>query len=137
MNVLEFVQPFWWFTGMIICICIFEILNRTFKEELNRLFTGWDTSHHEVIVSEHSNALYWDLIDFIKLLMARSLNIITLFSSIVVLVALLFRTEAGGPFLNFCLGIITYRFAIFHNWLGMKKYGKDRRPDLDKDSGAD
>jgi hypothetical protein len=129
----EIVQPFWWFTGMIICIFMFEILNKAFKEELNRLFNAWDSSHHEVIVSEHSTALYWDLVDFIKELMKRALNILTFFSGVIVFIALLFKAEASGPFLNFCVGIITYRFAIFNNWLAMKKYGEDKRPDRPED----
>jgi hypothetical protein len=41
--------------------------------------------------------------------------------------ALLFRSNTSAAILSFCLGIITYRFAIFNNWLGMKKYGEDNR----------
>ena len=133
----EIVQPFWWFTGMIICIFMFEILNKAFKEELNRLFNAWDSSHHEVIVSEHSTALYWDLVDFIKELMKKSLNIFTFFSAFVVLLALLFRSNASAAILSFCLGIITYRFAIFNNWLGLKKYGDDKRPEKDAGSNGE
>ena len=45
----------------------------------------------------------------------------------------MFRSNASAAILSFCLGIITYRVAIFNNWLGMKKYGVDKRPG--KDSG--
>ena len=127
MTVKEFLQPMWWFTGMLICILIFELLNGVFKQELNKLFAQWDSSHHEVVAGEHSNALYWDLVDFIKELMKKSLNIFTFFSAVVVLMALMFRSNASAAILSFCLGIITYRFAIFNNWLGMKKYGDDSR----------
>jgi len=127
MIVKEFLQPLWWFSGMLICILIFELLNGAFKQELVKLFKRWDSSHHEILTSEHSSALYWDLVDFIKVLMKKSLNIFTFFSAVVVIMALLFRSTATGAILSFCLGIITYRFAIFNNWLGMKKYGEDNR----------
>ena len=127
MIVKEFLQPLWWFSGMLICILIFELLNGAFKQELVKLFKRWDSSHHEILTSEHSSALYWDLVDFIKVLMKKSLNIFTFFSAVVVIMALLFRSIATGAILSFCLGIITYRFAIFNNWLGMKKYGEDNR----------
>jgi small-conductance mechanosensitive channel len=123
----EFLQPFWWFTGMLICTVIFELLNGAFKQELNKLFKGWDSSLHEVITSEHSTALYWDLVDFIKELMKKSLNIFTFFSAFIVIIALLFKSNTSAAILSFCLGVITYRFAIFNNWLGMKKYGDDKR----------
>ena len=123
----EYLQPMWWFTGMLICTLIFELLNGAFKQELNKLFKRWDSSLHEVITSEHSTDLYWDLVDFIKVLMKKSLNIFTFFTAVVVLMALLFRSNASAGILSFCLGIITYRFAIFNNWLGMKKYGEDKR----------
>jgi hypothetical protein len=127
MTVKEFLQPLWWFTGMLMCIVIFELLNGAFKQELNKLFKGWDSSLHDVITNEHSTDLYWDLVDFIKLLMKKSLNIFTFFSAVIVLMALIFRSSASAAILSFCLGIITYRFAIFNNWLGMKKYGEDNR----------
>ena len=82
---------------------------------------------HDVISNEHSADLYWDLVDFIKELMKKSLNIFTFFSVVVVLMALLFQSSASGAILSFCLGIITYRFALFNNWLGLKKYGEDKR----------
>ena len=127
MTVKEILQPMWWFTGMLICTVIFELLNSAFKQELNKLFKQWDSSHNEIMVGEHSNALYWDLVDFIKILMKKSLNIFTFFSAIVVILALIFRSSASAAILSFCLGIITYRFAMFNNWLGMKRYGDDRR----------
>jgi hypothetical protein len=127
MTVKEFLQPLWWFTGMLMCIVIFELLNGAFKQELNKLFKGWDSSLHDVITNEHSTDLYWDLVDFIKVLMKKSLNIFTFFSAVIVLMALIFRSSASAAILSFCLGIITYRFAIFNNWLGMKKYGEDNR----------
>jgi len=130
----EFIQPLWWFAGMVICTVIFELLNGTFKQELNKLFKNWDTSLHEVISSEHSTELYWDLVDFIKELMKKSMNICTFFSAFVVIIALLLRSNTGGAIFSFCLGIITYRAAIFNNWLGMKKYGVDKRPG--KDTGG-
>jgi hypothetical protein len=37
----------------------------------------------------------------------------------------MFKSNTSAAILSFCLGIITYRFAIFNNWLGMKKYGDD------------
>ena len=127
MTVKEFLQPLWWFTGMLMCIVIFELLHAAFKQELNKLFKGWDSSLHDVITNEHSTDLYWDLVDFIKVLMKKSLNIFTFFSAVIVLMALIFRSSASAAILSFCLGIITYRFAIFNNWLGMKKYGEDNR----------
>ena len=127
MTVKEFLQPLWWFTGMLMCIVIFELLNASFKQELNKLFKGWDSSLHDVITNEHSTDLYWDLVDFIKVLMKKSLNIFTFFSAVIVLMVLIFRSSASAAILSFCLGIITYRFAIFNNWLGMKKYGEDNR----------
>lgn len=130
----EYLHPFWWFGGMMICIAIFELLNTSFKQELNRLFNNWDISHHEVIASKHSTDLYWDLVDFIKELMKRAMDIFAVFSAAVMLTAMLFKPEAGGPILSFCLGIITYRFGIFKNWLGMKKYGEDKRPERDDSS---
>jgi hypothetical protein len=123
----EFIQPLWWFAGMLICTAIFELLNGSFKQELNKLFKGWDNSLHDIISNEHSTELYWDLVDFIKELMKKSLNIFTFFSAVIVIMALLFRSNASAAILSFCLGIITYRFAIFNNWLGMKKYGDDNR----------
>ena len=128
MTVKEFLQPLWWLTGMLMCTVIFELLHAAFKQELNKLFKGWDSSLHDVITSEHSTDLYWDLVDFIKVLMKKSLNICTFFSALVVLMALMFRSNTSAAILSFCLGIITYRFAIFNNWLGMKKYGEDNRP---------
>ena len=128
MTVKEFLQPLWWFTGMLMCIVIFELLNGAFKQELNKLFKGWDSSLHDVITNEHSTDLYWDLVDFIKVLMKKALDIVTFFSAVIVLMALMFRSSASAAILSFCLGIITYRFALFNNWLGMKKYGEDKRP---------
>ena len=127
MTVKEFLQPLWWFTGMLMCIVIFELLHGAFKQELNKLFKGWDSSLHDVITNEHSTDLYWDLVDFIKVLMKKALDIVTFFSAVIVLMALMFRSSASAAILSFCLGIITYRFAIFNNWLGMKKYGEDNR----------
>jgi hypothetical protein len=127
----EYLQSFWWFAGMLICVAIFELLNRGFKQELNKLFKQWDTSHHEIIVSEHSSDLYWDLVDFIKQLMLKSLNIFSLFAGLVAFASLLLKPVAAAPILSFCLGIITYRFALFKNWLGLKKYGEDKRPGKD------
>ena len=136
----EFIQPLWWFAGMLICTVIFELLNGAFKQELNKLFKRWDSSLHDIITNEHSTELYWDLVDFIKELMKKSLNIFTFFSAVVVITALLFRSNTSAAILSFCLGIITYRFAIFNNWLGMKKYGEDNRhkkfdQDNDQDNG--
>ena len=128
MTVKEFLQPLWWFTGMIMCVVIFELLNSAFKLELNKLFKGWDKSLHDVITNEHSTDLYWNLVDFIKVLMKKALDIVTFFSAVIVLMALMFRSSASAAILSFCLGIITYRFALFNNWLGMKKYGEDKRP---------
>ena len=127
MTVKEFLQPGWWFSSMLICTVIFELLNGVFKQELKKLFKKWDSGHHEILSSEHSSALYWDLVNFIKELMKKSLNIFTFFSAVVVIMALLFRSNATGAILSFCLGIITYRFAMFNNWLGMKKYGEDNQ----------
>ena len=59
----EFIQPLWWFAGMLICTAIFELLNGSFKQELNKLFKGWDSSLHDIISNEHSTELYWDLVD--------------------------------------------------------------------------
>ena len=137
MTVKEFLQPLWWFTGMIMCIVIFELLNGAFKLELKKLFKGWDKSLHDVITNEHSADLYWDLVDFIKVLMKKSLNIFTFFSAVIVLMALIFRSSASAAILSFCLGIITYRVAIFNNWLGLKKYGVDRRPGKDPDNNGE
>jgi hypothetical protein len=137
MTVKEFLQPLWWFTGMLMCIVIFELLNGAFKQELNKLFKGWDSSLHDVITNEHSTDLYWDQVDFIKVLMKKSLNIFTFFSAVIVLMALIFRSSASAAILSFCLGIITYRFAIFNNWLGMKKYGEDNRPGRDADNNGE
>ena len=123
----EYLQPFWWFIGMLICTVIFELLNGAFKQELNKLFVRWAGSYQEVVTSEHSEALYWDLVDFIKELMKKSLNIVTFFSALIVIMALMFKSNTSAAILSFCLGIITYRFAIFNNWLGMKKYGEDSR----------
>ena len=131
MTVKEFLQPLWWFTGMLMCIVIFELLHGAFKQELNKLFKGWDSSLHDVITNEHSTDLYWDLVDFIKVLMKKSLNMFTFFSAVIVLMVLIFRSSASAAILSFCLGIITYRFAIFNNWLGMKKYGEDSRRNKD------
>ena len=134
----EFIQPLWWFAGMLICTAIFELLNGSFKQELNKLFKGWDSSLHDIISNEHSTELYWDLVDFIKELMKKSLNIFTFFSAVIVIMALLFRSNTSAAILSFCLGIITYRFAIFNNWLGMKKYGEDNRhKKFDQDNGQD
>jgi len=127
----EFLQPLWWFAGMLICTVIFELLNGAFKQELNKLFKRWDRSLHDVITSERSTDLYWDLVDFIKELMKKSLNIFTFFSAVIVIMALMFKSNTSAAILSFCLGIITYRFAIFNNWLGMKKYGEDSRPGKD------
>jgi len=134
MSVKELLQPMWWFTGMLICIVIFELLHGAFKQELDKLFTRWESSLHDVTTSKHSADLYWDLVGFNKELMKKSLNIFTFFAAFVVVMALLFRSDASGAILSFCLGIITYRFAIFNNWLGMKKYGDDRRPEKDPDN---
>ena len=79
MTVKEFLQPFWWLSGMLICTVIFELLNASFKQEVNKLFKRWDSSLHDVITSEHSTDLYWDLVDFNKDLMKKSLNIFTFF----------------------------------------------------------
>jgi hypothetical protein len=125
----EFILPTWWFAGMLVCTVIFELLNGSFKQELKKLFTRWDSSHHDELSSSISTALYWDLVDFIKELMKKSLNIFTFFSAAIVVVAVLFRSDTSAAIFSFCLGIITYRFAIFNNWLGMKKYGEDRRTD--------
>ena len=123
----EFLQPLWWLACMLICTVIFELLNGAFKQELNKLFKRWDSSLHDIITNEHSTTLYWDLVDFIKELMKKSLNIVTFFSAVIVIVALMFKSNTSAAILSFCLGIITYRFAIFNNWLGMKKYGDDDR----------
>ena len=123
----EFLQPLWWFAGMLICTVIFELLNGAFKQELNKLFKGWDGSLHDIITNEHSSELYWDLVDFIQELMKKSLNICTFFSVLIVIMALMFKSNTSAAILSFCLGIITYRLAIFNNWLGMKKYGEDSR----------
>jgi small-conductance mechanosensitive channel len=133
----EFIQPLWWFAGMVICTVIFELLNGTFKQELNKLFKSWDSSLHDVITSEHSTELYWDLIDFIKELMKKSLNIFTFFSVFIVIFALLLKSNTGGAIFSFCLGIITYRFAIFNNWLGLKKYGVDNRHGKNADNNGE
>ena len=134
----EFIQPLWWFAGMLICTAIFELLNGSFKQALNKLFKGWDSSLHDIISNEHSTELYWDLVDFIKELMKKSLNIFTFFSAVIVIMALLFRSNTSAAILSFCLGVITYRFAIFNNWLGMKKYGEDNRhKKFDQDNGQD
>ena len=127
----QFFQPFWWFTAMLICTAIFELLHGAFKQELNKLFKRWDISLHDIITSEHSATLYWDLVDFIKELMKKSLNIFTFLSAVIVIIALMFKSSTSVAILSFCLGIITYRFAIFNNWLGMKKYGDDKRPGRD------
>ncbi len=127
MSMKEFLQPLWWFAGMLICTVIFELLNGAFKQELNKLFKRWDSSLHDIITNEHSTDLYWDLVDFIKELMKKSLNIATFFSAVIVIIALMFKSHTSAAILSFCLGIITYRFAIFNNWLGMKKYGDDDR----------
>ena len=137
MTVKEFLQPFWWFSGMLICTVIFELLNASFKQELNKLFKRWDSSLHDVITSEHSTDLYWDLIDFNRELMKKSLNIFTFFSAVIVIIVLIFRSNTSAAILSFCLGIITYRVAIFNNWLGMKKYGVDRRPGKDPDNNGE
>ena len=131
MPMKEFFQPLWWFIGMLICTAIFELLHGAFKRELNNLFKRWDISLHDVVTNEHSATLYWDLVDFIKELMKKSLNLFTFFSAVIVIVGLMFKPSTSAAFLNFCLGIITYRFAIFNNWLGMKKYGDDKRPGRD------
>jgi hypothetical protein len=133
MTVKEFLQPMWWFTGMLVCVVIFELLHGSFRQELDRLFKGWESSLPDVTAGEHSVVLYWDLVDFIKKLMKKSMNIFTFFAVFVVIMALLFRSDASAAILSFCLGIITYRFAIFNNWLGMKKYGVDKRPGKDAD----
>ena len=75
----EFILPTWWFAGMLVCTVIFELLNGSFKQELKKLFTRWDSSHHDELSSSISTALYWDLVDFIKELMKKSLNIFTFF----------------------------------------------------------
>ena len=131
MTVKELLQPLWWFTGMSICTVIFELVHGAFKQELNKLFKGWESSLQDVTTSEHSADLYWDLVDFNKELMKKSLNIFTFFAAVVLIMALLFRSNASGTILSFCLGIITYRFAIFNNWLALKKYGVDKRPKKD------
>ena len=66
MSVKEFLQPFWWFAGMLICTLIFELLHGAFKQKLNNLFKRWDSSHHDVITSEHSADLYWDWLTTIR-----------------------------------------------------------------------
>ena len=132
----EFIQPLWWFAGMLICTVIFELLNGAFKQELNKLFKRWDSSLHDIMTNEHSTELYWDLVDFNKELMKKSLNIFTFFSAVVVIIALMFRSNTSAAILSICLGIITYRFAIFNNWLGMKKYGADKRPGKDADNNG-
>jgi hypothetical protein len=130
----EFLLPFWWFTGMLACTAIFELLNGAFKQELNKLFKVWDNGLHDVITSDHSTDLYWDLVDFIKELMKRSLNIFTFFAALMVIIALISRSDTSAAILSFCLGIITYRFVIFNNWLSLKKYGEDKRPGKNSDS---
>jgi hypothetical protein len=127
MIVKELLLPLWWFAAMLICTVIFELLHGAFKQELDKLFKRWDSSLHDVTISEHSGDLYWDLVAFNKDLMKKSLNIFTFFAAVVVIMALIFRSNANGAILSFCLGIITYRVAIFNNWLGMKKYGDDDR----------
>jgi len=136
MSLKEFLHPFWWVTGMLICTVIFELLHGAFKQELKKLFKRWDSSQHDVITGEHSADLYWDLVDFNKKLMKKSLNIFTFFSAVVILIALLFRSNTSAAILSICLGIITYRFVIFNNWLGMKKYGVDKRPGKDADNNG-
>ena len=116
---------------MLICTVIFELLHGAFRQELNKLFARWESSLHDVTTGEHSADLYWDLVDFNKELMKKSMNIFTFFAAVVVIMALLFRSNTSGAILSFCLGIITYRVAIFNNWLGMKKYGVDKRPGKD------
>jgi len=144
MSVKEFLQPFWWVAGMVLCTVIFELLHGAFKQELNKLFKRWDSRFHDVITGEYSTDMYWDLVDFNKGLMKKSLNIFTFFSAVIVIIALIFRSNTSAAILSFCLGIITYRFALFNNWLGMKKYGVDsrhkkddvnNRPDKDADNG--
>ena len=111
---------------MLICTVIFELLNGAFKQELKKLFKRWESSHQDLLSSSHSTAMYWDLVDFIKDLMKKSLNIFTFFSAAIVVIALIFKSDTSVAIFSFCLGIITYRFAIFNNWLGMKKYGEDK-----------
>ena len=111
---------------MLIPTVIFELLNGAFKQELQRLFTRWESNYHDELSSINTTALYWDLVDFIKELMKKSLNIFTFFSAAIVVIALIFRSATSAAIFSFCLGIITYRFAIFNNWLGMKKYGEDK-----------
>ena len=137
MTLKELLQPLWWFTGMSICTVIFELVHGAFKQELNKLFKGWESSLQDVTTSEHSADLYWDLVDFNKELMRKSLNIFTFFAAVVLIMAFLFRSNASGAILSFCLGIITYRFAIFNNWLVLKKYGVDKRQkkDANNDDG--
>jgi len=127
MTVKEILLPFWWFMGMLVCILILELLNSAFTRELDKLFKEWDSRLHDSIPGEQITRLYWNQVDFIKKLMGKSLNIFTFFSALVVLVALMFRSNATGPILSFCLGIITYRFAIFNNWLKLKKFGDAKR----------
>jgi methionine salvage enolase-phosphatase E1 len=112
MTIKEILQPMWWFAGMLICTVIFELLNSAFKQELNKLFTQWDSSHHKIINGESSNSLYWDLVDFIKILMKKSLNIFTFFSAVVVIIALMFRSSSSAAILSFCLGIIGLQYLI-------------------------
>ena len=106
---------------MLIPTVMFELLNSAFKQELQRLFTRWESNYHDELSSINTTALYWDLVDFIKELMRKSLKIFTFFSAAIVVIALIFRSATGAAIFSFCLGIITYRFAIFKNWLGMKK----------------
>jgi hypothetical protein len=107
MTLKELLQPLWWFTGMSICTVIFELVHGAFKQELNKLFKGWESSLQDVVTSEHSADLYWNLVDFNKELMRKSLNIFTFFAAVVLIMALLFRSNASGTILSFCLGIIT------------------------------
>ena len=114
---------------MLLPTVIFELLNGSFKQELQKLFTRWDSSYHDELSNVNTAAPYWDLIDLIRELMKKSLNIFTFFSAAIVVIALIFRSATSAAIFSFCLGIITYRFAIFNNWLGMKKYGEDKHND--------
>ena len=122
---------------MLICTVIFELLNGAFKQELQRLFKRWDSSYHDEFSSINATALYWDLVDFIKELMKKSLNIFTFFSAAIVVITLIFRSDTSAAIFSFCLGIITYRLAMFNNWLGMKKYGEDKHTGKDENRNSD
>jgi hypothetical protein len=69
--------------------------------------------------------------------MKKSLNIFTFFSVFIVIFSLLIISNTVVEIFSFCLGIITYRFAIFNNWLGLKKYGVDNRHGKNADNNGE